>query len=893
MSVKRIGQFFNPKSVAVIGASNNPNRAGNVVMKNLLQGGFKGPIMPVTPKYTAVNGVLAYSDIEQLPCIPDLAIICTNKATLCQLINALGTLGCKHAIIVAAGLNNEEKNTLRHCAQQAEVTLLGSNSLGLILPHIGLNASFSHTVAKPGKLAFVSQSAAVCSTILDWAKNKHIGFSHFVSVGDCLDIDFDELLDYLARDSKTSAILLYIDNIKDVRRFISAARAAAFNKPVIAIKTGRTIAGARAAYNHTGGKTSDDAVYDAMFQRAGMLRVNDLRELFAATQTLALHPKLLKVEHLTILTNGGGPGIMAVDTLLMRSGKLAKLSDKTIEALNNIVPQSSQTDNPVDIFGDSSPERYQKALEVLLKADEVKNLLIIHTPSALAPSSAYAKIIAQTLEKLPKMARPFVMTNFMGEEAARSARDICVLSNIPTYRTPEGAVSAFMHLITYRRNQKHLTQTPESIIQDELIDSLAAKQQINHYLRAGHQYLSTHSASQILKSYGIDCIQTEVALTPSEAKEQAEAIGFPVALKLLSAAIPSKSEVGGVVLNLNDGNEVEQTAFSMLLRIKKSYPDAEIEGFSLQKMASRAGTQELRIAIKTEPDVGPVILLGEAGTGLNFSQAAVALPPLNMNLAKYLIAAAHDKGVLKERTLPDKVDKYRLCALLTRVSQMIIEQPDIHSLELNPILASSGQFLVLDAQIGLSSYQPKAHRKRLAIKPYPKELERQITLKNGQQVTLRPIRPEDERHHQEFDQSLTKEDRYKRFFGQLPQFTHDQLAKMTQIDYDREMAFIISERHKSTFRTLGVSRVLMDPDNTQAEFSVIVRSDSQGLGLGKILMSAAIDYCKEKGVDTIEGITLFENTGMINLAKHLGFNVRRDFEEGAAIMTMPLQATNP
>ncbi|OCQ20502.1 protein acetyltransferase [Pseudoalteromonas luteoviolacea] len=888
MSVKRIGQFFNPRSVAVIGASSNPARAGNVVMRNLLQGGFKGPIMPVTPKYTAVQGVLAYPNIESLPHTPDLAILCTNKNAVCQLIKELGQLGCRHAIIVAAGLDNQHKIQLKATALEAGVTILGSNSLGLMLPHIGLNASFSHTVAKPGKLAFVSQSAAVCSTILDWAQNKHIGFSHFVSVGDCVDIDFDELLDYLARDAKTSAILLYIDNIKDVRRFISAARAAAFNKPVIAIKTGRTLAGAQAAYNHTGGKTSDDAVYDAMFQRAGMLRVNDLRELFAATQTLALHPKLLKVEHLTILTNGGGPGIMAVDTLLMRSGKLATLSEHTITALNKIVPQSSQTDNPVDIFGDSSPQRYQQALEILLKADEVKNLLIIHTPSALAPSSAYAKIIAQTLEKIPKMARPFVMTNFMGEDAARSARDICVLSHIPTYRTPEGAVSAFMHLITYRRNQKHLTQTPESIIQDDLINSAAAKQHILEYLDSGHRYLSTHSSRQILSCYGIECIETEVALTPSDAREQADKIGYPVALKLISPAIPSKSEVGGVVLNLNDGNEVEQTAFAMLLRIKKTYPEAQIEGFSLQKMASRAGTQELRIAIKTEPDVGPVILLGEAGTGLNFSQAAVALPPLNMNLAKYLIAAAHDKGVLKERTLPDKVDKYRLCALLTRVSQMIVEQPDICALELNPILASSGQFLVLDAQITLSSYTPLAGRKRLAIKPYPKELERSITLKNGHQAMLRPIKPEDERSHQEFDQSLSQEDRYRRFFGQLPQFTHEQLAKMTQIDYDREMAFIVSERHKSTYRTLGVSRVLMDPDNISAEFSVIVRSDSQGLGLGKLLMNAAIEYCRDKGVGTIEGITLPENSGMISLAKHLGFNVRRDFEEGATIMTLPL-----
>lgn len=889
MPVKRISQFFNPKSVAVIGASNTSGHAGFVVMRNLLQGGFKGPIMPVSPKHQAVHGVLAYNSIQALPKVPDLAVICTNKTTLTQIVTELGELGCKNAIIIASGLNQAQRLALRETAKNANVNLLGPNCLGLLIPHLGLNASFSHTVAEPGKLAFISQSAAVCSTILDWAQQKKIGFSYFISVGDCVDIDFAELLDFLGRDAKTQAILLYIDNIAEVRQFISAARAAAFSKPVIAIKTGRTFAGAIAAQQHTGGRSIDDAVYDAIFQRAGMLRVNDLRELFAATQTLALHPKLLQVEPLTILTNGGGPGVMAVDTLLQNSGKLAQLSDTTLEALRATTPQSDSIYNPIDIYGDSSPERYKKALEILLKAPEVQNLLIIHTPSALAPSEAYAKIIADTLENIPKMARPYVITNFMGEDAAYAARRLCADRGIPTYRTPEGAVGAFMHLISYRRNQKHLTQTPESVVEDELIQAQSAKTVIRALLAEGHSNLSTHLSAQILQHYGIECIETRIALTPTETREQAEQMGFPVALKLISKDIPSKSAVGGVVLNLNDGNEVEQTAFSILLRINESFPDAEVEGFSIQPMAPRAGSEELRIAIKSEPSVGPVILLGEAGTSLGFAQSAVALPPLNMNLAKYLIAAAHDKGVLKERALPNKVDKYRLCALLTRVSQLIIDQSDIQSIELNPVLANAGQFLVLDATIQLSKYVPDPRRKRLAIRPYPKELVTPVVLKNGSEAILRPIRPEDERAHEEFDKSLTKEDRYRRFFGELPQFNHEQLAKMTQIDYDREMAFIVSEPFKSTYRTLGVSRVLMDPDNLVAEFAVVVRSDCQGLGLGKILMNAAIEHCRKQGVSTIEGITLPENTGMIELSKRLGFKVTRDFDEGTIHMTLNLK----
>ena len=889
MSLKRISQFFNPSSVAVIGASNISTRAGFVVMRNLLQGGFKGPIMPVTPNHTAVHGVLAYSSIADLPKVPDLAVICTNKNTLINIIKELAELGCKSAIIIADGLSGEQKSALKACAQLHHVTLLGPNCLGLLIPHIGLNASFSHTIANPGKIAFVSQSAAVCSTILDWAKNKEIGFSYFVSVGDCLDINFSELLDFLGRDAKTNAILLYIDNIEDTRSFISAARAAAFSKPVIAIKTGKTSAGALAAEIHTGGKQSSDAVYDALFQRAGMLRVNDLRELFAATQTLAMHPKLLKVEQLTILTNGGGPGVMAVDELIQSSGKLAELSNETRRALNKVIPQSDTTSNPVDIFGDSAPARYKQALEILLHAKEVKNLLIIHTPSALAPSEDYANIIVETLQTLPKMARPYVITNFMGEDASYAARKVCSNNAIPTYRTPEGAVGAFMHLVTYRRNQKHLTQTPESNTDDAKINKVAATAIINEQLDDEQSYLSTHQASQILSHYGIECIQTEVAYTPTEAKEQAIELGFPVALKLISPSIASKSEVGGVVLNLNDANEVEQTAFAMLIRIKNTYPDAIIEGFSLQKMAPRAGANELRIAIKTEPNFGPVILLGEAGTGLEYAQAAVALPPLNMNLAKYLIAAAHDKGVLKERILPEKVDKYRLCALLTRISQLVIDQPDISSMELNPILASNGQFLVLDATMTLDRYKAQSHRKRLSIRPYPIELVEIVTLKNNTQATLRPIKPEDEQAHQAFDQSLNKEDRYKRFFGELPQFNHDQLAKMTQIDYDREMAFIVCQRFEGKTRTLGVSRVIMDPDNLHAEFAIVVRSDCQGLGLGRILMTAAINHCKRQGVESIEGITLPENTGMIELARKLGFKISRDFEEGSINMVLKLK----
>ncbi|SFB82614.1 bifunctional acetate--CoA ligase family protein/GNAT family N-acetyltransferase [Pseudoalteromonas denitrificans] len=888
MTIKRISQFFNPKSVAVIGASNKANRSGFVVIRNLLQGGFSGPIMPVSLKYKAVHGVLAYPTIESLPQIPDLAILCTNKSLSFKLIKELGEKGCKYAILIASGFKTEDKHQLKSVAKEAGVSILGANSLGLLVPSIGLNASLSHTTASKGNIAFISQSASVCSTILDWAQNKDIGFSYFISVGDCINIGFTQLIDFLGRDAKTQAILLYIDNIKDSRKFISAARAAAINKPVIAIKTGKTQVGALVTQHITGDNNSSDTVYDAMFQRAGILRVNDLRELFTATQTLALHPKLLKREQLTILTNGTGPGVMAVDSLTLASGKLAQLTDDTITLLNKVVPQEDMASNPVDICGDSDPERYQQALEVLLKAPEVENLLILHSPSALAPGEDYANIIVDTVNKIPKMQRPYVLTNFMGEKAAFGARKICSQGSIPTYRTPEGAVGAFMHLIQYRRNQKHLTQTPESLLESLNNEPKIVQNIIDAHLLKKERYLSTHQSRDILEHYCINTIDTKSALTPTDAKEQAITMGFPIALKLISPSISSKSDVGGVVLNLNDPDEVEQTAFAMLLRIKKTYPNACIEGFSLQKMAPRAGAQELRIAVKTDPNFGPVILLGESGTGLNYAQAAVALPPLNMNLAKYLIASAQDKGLIKEKHLPDKIDKYTLCALLTRVSQLIVDQSDIQSIELNPVLASGGKFLVLDAVIQLTKYQQKVGVKRLSVRPYPKDLEKQITLKDGSQALLRPIKPEDESSHRDFDLALDKEDRYKRFFGELPEFSHDQLAKMTQIDYDREMAFIVSKHIAGKAYTLGVSRVLMDPDNLEAEFAIVIRSDQQGLGLGQILLQSAIDHCKQQGVGLVTGITLPENNGMIELARKLGFKVARDFEEGTVTMNLKI-----
>lgn len=891
MSVQRLAEFMSPKSVAVIGASNQPHRPGFVVMRNLLAGGFAGPIMPVTPNYQAVCGVLAYSEVADLPQSPDLAVICTRGERVPALLAELGEIGCRNVLILAAGMKQSwfsqgvtlEQQVLS-VARHYQIRLLGPNCLGLQRPNLGLNASFAHSQALPGKLAFVSQSAAVCSTILDWAHAKNIGFSHFISLGDAADIDFAELLDYLGQDPNTQAILLYIDTIAKRRHFMSAARAAATTKPIIVLKTGRTQSGAAAAELHTGGLAGSDRVYDAAISRAGMLRVNDLHELFAAVQTLAHAPKL-SGERLTILTNGGGPGVMAVDTLVQKGGRLTELSSDTKSKLQALLPAAASLNNPVDIMGDAAPRRYSQALKVLMDAPEVHTVLILHSPTAMAPGRLYADELIKTIKTYPLMARPTILTNWMGEDAAVAPRKRFGIAGIPTYRTPEGAATAFMHLVQYRRNQKQLLEVPESTNDSLGFAPERAKQFIAEQLHAQPTAtLSTVDIAALLNCYHIASIDSQVGKTPSQAATIAKQIGFPVALKILSPDIQQKSDVGGVALHLADEVQVEQTAQAMLNRIGSAYPDAHVTGFTIQQMAKRAGAQELRIVVTNDPIFGPVIALGESGHESLDRSTVMSLPPLNVALARYQVIQALAKGVVRDRAMPERLDRFEIARLLSKVSQMVVDNPQIRYLELNPVLASGCELTVLDSQLQLDAALNDSLQ-RLAIRPYPKELEEWFTLKDGRTVLLRPIRPEDEPNHQRFDQSLNSEDRYKRFFGQAPKFSAEQMARFTHIDYDREMAFIAHfEDDAGNSETLGVGRVTMDPDQQEAEFSIVIASNLKGQGLGKKLLAKLIQYAQGRDVKAITGLTLPGNSDMIGLAKHLGFVTRTDFDEGIVHM---------
>lgn len=894
MSLKNLEQLLKPRSIAVIGASNHPTRTGHVVMRNLLQGQFDGPIMPVTPHHKAVNGVLAYRSIDELPLAPDLAIICTRATRVPAIILQLGKKGTRSVIVISAGLDTLHtaqgtnlQEQMLEIARQYGVRILGPNCLGVIVPGLGLNASCAHTSAEPGKIAFVSQSSAVCLTLLDWAKRRRIGFSHFISLGDGTDVDFDEIIDYLGRDPKTQAILLYIDAIKGGRAFMSAARAASFNKPILVIKAGTNIDIAALTSRMNASQIGEDAVYSAAFRRAGMLRVDDLRELMAAVETLA-YGKPLASEQLVILSNGNGPSAMAIDTLLRRGGRLANLEPEIVAQLEEIIHSGGRSVNPVNMLGDALPELYGKVVKILLQSKQIDNLLILHAPSGLSAPGDYAQEVINAF-KNHRGRKPNILVNWMGEDAAVDARRRFAKAGIASFRTPEGAVGAFMHMVEYRRNQKLLSETPASVSDEiphhpELAQRIIAQAQGDNRL-----HLNGEESAELLNAYGINTIPTKTATTPAEAADQAELLGFPVALKIVAPDIPLKSDIGGVVLNLNTRAEVEDAAVASRGRVNLTYPEAVLSGYTLQTMARRTGAHLLRIQVQTDPIFGPVILLGESSSVWDIhSNAVVALPPLNMALARYLVIQALAEGKIRERQLHSPLNRHALCILLTKISQIIVDHDNVVGLTINPALATGDEINVLDVSIDIA---PPDAQRFLAIRPYPKELEETFVLRDGRSVLLRPIRPEDEAMHQAFDQALSKEDRYKRYFGELPQFSHEQMARFTQIDYEREMAFIaVVGTESGGNEILGIVHVQRDLDNTEAEFAIAIRSDIKSVGLGKRMMQKMIDYCREQGTHYLAGVTMLENSGMANLARRLNFTVRYLRDDGVIDMRLDLQA---
>ena len=834
MTVRNLDYLFKPKSIAVIGASRRHKSVGAVLSENLLTAGFDGPVMPVNPRETSIQSTLAFNSVAELPIVPDLAVICTPPQTVPGLVRELSERGTRGIVVVTAGFgeggSEAGKALMQETLDAARPTLtriIGPNCLGIMVPRLGVNASFCHIHPMAGDLAFVTQSGAVATAVVDWATNRQIGFSHVVSLGDMGDVDFGDMLDYLAADPKTRAILMYIESVKDARKFMSAGRAAARAKPVVVIKSGRNEAAARAAASHTGALAGSDAVYDAGFRRAGMLRVFDLDELFDAVETLAMGLRI-KGDRLAIVTNGGGIGVLATEGVVDNGGQVAHLSGDTIERLNGVLPPTWSGANPVDIIGDANGERYAKALDIALEDPNQDAVLVLNCPAAVADSMEAAEALVTNLEKKGRVP---VLTSWVGEGAARKARRLFSEHKIPTYETPGKAVRAFMHLVRYKQNQELLLQTPEAVADGFTPDVERAREIIAKALGQDREWLTEPEAKNVLAAYGVPVVATVSVATPEEAEAAARDIGKTVALKILSPDLTHKSDIGGVRLGLETPEEVKEAAELMLKNVRAAAPDATLEGFTVQEMANMPRAHELIVGVADDSLFGPVLLFGAGGTSVEVVQdKAIALPPLNSVLAYEMMGRTRVWKLLQGYRDRPKADLDAIALTLIKLSQIVSDLYEVQELDINPLFANETGVLALDARVRIRPMvapEERDHR-YLAIRPYPKRLEQQVTIRDGRTFLLRPIRPEDEPLIQQMITRCTPEDIRLRFFASLKSISHEMAARMSQIDYHREMALVAEGEEDGVKTVFGVVRIAADPNNERAEYAVMVRSDMKG-----------------------------------------------------------------
>ena len=885
MSIRNLNRMFQPRSVALIGASDRPQSVGAVVARNLPRGGFDGPIMPVNPRHAAIESVLCYPDIAHLPVVPDLAVIATPPAGIPAMIAELGQRGCRAAIVLSADFGRGVaggaalRQAMLDAAKPHLLRLVGPNCLGLAVPGIGLNATFSHIQPLAGNVACLAQSGAIATTLIDWAASRGIGFSHMVSLGDMADVDVGDMLDYLAHDGHVRAILVYVEGVTEARKFMSAARAAARTKPVIILKAGRYAASAKAAGSHTGAMTGADAVYDAAFRRAGTLRVRSLDEMFQALETLS-HARLMPGERLTIVTNGGGVGVLATDALMELGGTLAELAPATLAALDKVLPAAWSHGNPVDIIGDADGARYAAALEIVLADPQTDACLVLNCPQAVTSTVSSAEAVIATLGRLSPRAQSKVMVSWLGEGAAREARSHFATAGLPSYDTPERAVTGFMHLREFRRNQQLLIRVPPALPTEFSPDLALAKSIVAAATAAGQEWLDEADSKALLAAYGIPVATVRRVAQADDVADAAREIGRPVAVKIVSPDITHKSDLGGVALDLATPEAAGIAAHAMLARIRAAKPDIRVDGFAVQEMVTRPGALELIIGLASDPTFGPVLLFGRGGTAVEvIGDMALALAPLDMMLARDLIGSTRvARRLAGFRNVPP-ADLDAIALSLVKLSQLAADLPEIVEVDINPLLADPEGVMALDARIRLGRATP------FSILPYPSALERRITLGCGTTVLIRPVKPEDAPGFERNFQKMRPEDIQHRFFAAMKALPVQLLARLTQIDYDREMAFVAVPPPESGDPDdgYGVVRIAADPDNERAEFAIIVRSDWQGRGLGKHLMNLIVDYARARGLAEVWGTILRENTGMIDLVRRLGFAIRTDVEDPSLV----------
>jgi acetyltransferase len=884
-----LSPIFSPKSVAVIGATENPGSVGRTIMENLIKGGFSGPIYPVNPKRDTVLGVKAYPSITAVPAKPELAVIITPPATVPGIVKDCGTMGVQGAIIISAGFKEigapgvELERQVLAEATKAGIRIVGPNCLGVMVPANKFNATFAADMAVPGSVGFISQSGALCTAILDWSLKENVGFSAFISLGSMLDVSWGDLIQHLGDDPNTKSIVMYMESIGDARSFLSAAREVALTKPIIVIKPGRTEAAAKAAASHTGSLTGSDEVLQAAFQRVGVLRVEAISELFDMAEVLAKQPRPLG-PRLTIVTNAGGPGVLATDMLIGSGAQLANLSPETMAAFNAILPPTWSHNNPVDIIGDAKPELYAKSLEIAAKDPNTDGILVILTPQAMTDPTA----TAECLKPYAQIPHKPVIASWMGADIVAKGEDILNAAQIPTFKYPDRAAKSFYYMWRYSENLRQLYETPA--MADEShgdIDREKASAIIGEVRKSGRTILTEFESKKLLSAYGIPTVETHIALTESDAVKQAARLGFPVVLKLYSETITHKTDVGGVQLNLRTASAVRQAWKAIETSCAKKAGKEHFLGVTVQPMIKLDG-YEIIIGSSMDPQFGPVLLFGTGGQLVEvFKDRALGLPPLNATLARRMMERTKIYTALKGVRGRKATNIAALEQLLVRFSQLVVEQPWISELDINPLLVSAERIFALDARVVL--HDPKTPESKLphpAIRPYPIQYVTPWKLKNKAPVVIRPIRPEDEPLMVKFHETLSEESVYNRYFSALKlsqRVAHERLTRICFNDYDHEIALVAELKvpKGEEKKILGVGRLSKQHFRGEAEFAVLVNDEWQRLGLGGELLTRLIEIGRQEKLSSISGAILADNHAMQHVCRKVGFKVAHDAENNS------------
>jgi acetyltransferase len=890
MVVENLDKIFKPKSIAVIGASEQAGSVGYRVFKNLIGSGYEGVVYPVNIRRESVQGVQAYPTIHNVPKIVDLAIIITPARTVPDILEQCGKRGIIGILIISAGFKETGpdgailEQQLSEIRKKYNMRILGPNCVGFIMPYLNLNASFTGSTPDKGNIALFSQSGAICGAILDWAAAAKVGFSSFVSVGSMLDVDFGDLIDYFGMDQHTRSLVLYVESITDAKKFMSAAKSFARVKPVIVIKAGRYSEGAKAAASHTGALAGEDAIYDAAFERAGIVRVDDITDLFNVSSILAKQPRPTG-PNIAIVTNAGGPGVLATDAVIEKGGKIAKLSDETIEKLNQVLPPTWSKANPVDIIGDGDDVRYQKAMEICLNDRNVDGLIVICVPQVVAdPDKVAEKVI-----DLSKNTTKPILTSFIGEASVSHARQILNSNNIPTYNSPDDAIESYMYLYHYQRHLEQLYETPVELGVKNSSHKETVKKILDVAKKEKRDLLNEIESKSFLELYGIKTTKPQVAETEEIAAQIAGKIGYPVVMKILSPQITHKSDVGGVVLDLRSDEDVKKTFQDMIKRAKEKVPDAEILGVTIQKMVKNKG-YELILGSKKDPVFGSVIVFGLGGIFTElFKDRAIGFPPLNQVLAQRIMEKTKAYTLLKGfRGIPP-VDMKKMEETMVEFSHLIIDNPEIKEIDINPLIPEENDFIAVDARIILDK-EPEKHP-HLVISPYPTKYMKKVTLKDGTKVLLRPIKPEDEMLWLDMFKSFSEDTVFRTgdqdllllhgkvgeiftFFKIIKETPHELRTRYCNIDYDREIGIVAEIEKDGQNKFIGVTRLIFNPGNTErAEFALVVTDEWHGLGLGSEFFDFTVHIAKDKGLKVIHGVVQKENIPMINLCREKGFKV--------------------